>query len=60
VSVRWAGHVACIGETNHTNRILAKKLMGRHHLGDVGVDALTEHQAMETYCGSGDIALLIL
>jgi len=36
--MRWAGHVARIGERRGVYRVLVKKLRERDHLGDPGVD----------------------
>jgi hypothetical protein len=38
--MRFSGHVASSGDTRSTFNILAKKLKGRHYLGDVGIDGL--------------------
>jgi hypothetical protein len=36
--MRWAGHVARMGEEKGVYRVLVGKLEGRNHLGDLGVD----------------------
>jgi len=36
--MRWAGHVARIGEERRVYRVLLGKLEGRNHWGDLGVD----------------------
>ena len=36
--MRWAGHVACMGEERGVYRVLVGKPEGRDHLGDLGVD----------------------
>jgi hypothetical protein len=36
--MRWAGHVARMGEKRGACRILVGRPEGRHHLGDPGVD----------------------
>jgi hypothetical protein len=36
--MRWAGNVACMGETRNAYKILFKNLKGRDHLEDLGVD----------------------
>jgi hypothetical protein len=36
--MRWAGHVACMGERKDLYRVLVEKLKERDHLGDPGVD----------------------
>ena len=36
--MRWAGHVACMGEERGLYRFLLGKLEGRNHWGDLGVD----------------------
>jgi hypothetical protein len=35
--MRWAGHVARIGEGGGVNRVLVGKPEGRYHLEDLGV-----------------------
>jgi len=36
--MRWAGHVACMGERKHIYRILVGNLRERDNLGDSGID----------------------
>jgi len=36
--MRWAGHVACMGERRGAYRDLVGKLEGKNHLEDAGVD----------------------
>jgi len=36
--MRWAGHVACMGEEEGVYRVLVGKPEGRNHWGDQGVD----------------------
>jgi hypothetical protein len=36
--VRWAGHVACMGEERNVYRVLVESLEERDHLKDQGVD----------------------
>jgi hypothetical protein len=36
--MRWAGHVACIGEERNLYRVLVGKPEGKNHLEDQGVD----------------------
>jgi hypothetical protein len=36
--MRWAGHVACMGETRDAYRVLVRKPGGKNHLEDLGVD----------------------
>jgi len=36
--MRWAGHVACMGERRGASRVLVGKLEGKDHLEDPGVD----------------------
>ena len=36
--MRWAGHVACMGEETGVYRVLVGKPEGRNHCGDLGVD----------------------
>jgi len=36
--MRWAGHVACMGEMRNTHQIFVGKPKGRDHLEDLGVD----------------------
>jgi len=36
--LRWAGHVACMGEERGVYRVLMGKPEGRNHWGDLGVD----------------------
>ena len=36
--MRWAGHVACMGEERGVYRVLVGKPEGRRPLGDLGVD----------------------
>jgi hypothetical protein len=36
--LRWAGHVACMGESTGTSRVLVGKPEGGNHLEDTGVD----------------------
>jgi len=36
--MRWAGHVARMGEERGVCRVLLGKLEGRSHWGDLGVD----------------------
>jgi len=36
--MRWAGHVACMGEERRVYRVLVGKLEGKNHWGDLGVD----------------------
>jgi hypothetical protein len=36
--LRWAGHVACMGEKRGTYRVLVGKTEGRNHLEDQGID----------------------
>jgi len=36
--MRWAGHVACMGEERVVYRVLVGKPEGRRHWGDLGVD----------------------
>jgi len=36
--MRWAGHVARMGEEMGVNRVLVGKPEGRNHWGDLGVD----------------------
>ena len=36
--MRWAGHVARMGEERVVYRVLVGKPEGRNHLGDLGVD----------------------
>jgi len=36
--MRWAGHVARMGESRGVYRVLVGKLEGKNHLGDPGVD----------------------
>ena len=36
--MRWAGHVACMGEERVVYRVLVGKPEGRNHSGDLGVD----------------------
>ena len=36
--LRWAGHVACMGEERGVHRVLLGKPEGRNHWGDLGVD----------------------
>ena len=36
--MRWAGHVACMGEERAVYRVLVGKPEGRNHWGDLGVD----------------------
>jgi len=36
--MRWAGHVARMGERRGVYRVLVRKLRERDHLGDPGVD----------------------
>jgi len=38
ISVRWAGHVARLGERRGVYRVLLGNLKERDHLGDLGVD----------------------
>jgi hypothetical protein len=35
--VRWAGHVACMGEIRNT-RFWSENLKGRYYLEDLGID----------------------
>jgi len=37
-SVRWAGHVAHIGEMRNVYKFWSKNLKGREHSEDLGVD----------------------
>jgi len=36
--IRWAGHVARMGEVKGVYRVLVRKPRERDHLGDLGVD----------------------
>jgi hypothetical protein len=36
--MRWAGHVACVGDRKGAYRVLMGKPEGKNHLGDPGVD----------------------
>ena len=36
--MRWAGHVACMGEERRVYRVLVGKPEGKSHWGDLGVD----------------------
>jgi len=36
--MRWAGHVACMGERRGLYRVLVGKPEGKNHLGDPGID----------------------
>jgi hypothetical protein len=36
--IRWAGHVVCMGKRKDDCRVLVKKLKGRDHLEDPGID----------------------
>ena len=36
--MRWAGHVACMGERRGAYRVLVAKPEGKNHLEDLGVD----------------------
>jgi hypothetical protein len=36
--MKWAGHVACMGEMRNTSKILLENLKGKHHSEDLGVD----------------------
>jgi hypothetical protein len=36
--MRWAGHVACVGEERGVYRVLVGKPEGKSHWGDPGVD----------------------
>ena len=36
--MRWAGHVARMGEEKGVYRVLVGKLEGKNHWGDLGVD----------------------
>jgi len=36
--MRWAGHVALVGEWRGAYRVLVGKHEGKNHLGDTGVD----------------------
>jgi hypothetical protein len=36
--MRWAGHVACMGERRGVYRVLVGNMWERDHLGDPGVD----------------------
>jgi len=36
--MKWAGHIARIGERRGIYRVLVRKPEGRYHLGDPGVD----------------------
>jgi hypothetical protein len=36
--MRWAGHMACMGEGRNVYRVLVKKPKGKDHLKDQGVD----------------------
>ena len=36
--MRWAGHVACMGDRRGIFRILVGKPKGKRHLGDPGID----------------------
>jgi len=36
--MRWAGHVACMGEERGVYRVLVGKPEGRRPLGDLGID----------------------
>jgi len=36
--MRWAGHVACMEEKRGLYRVLMRKLEGKNHLEDPGVD----------------------
>jgi hypothetical protein len=37
-SMRWAGHVACMGEMRHAYKVLVRKAEGRRPLGRPSVD----------------------
>jgi len=39
--MRWAGHVACMGEESGVYRVLVGKLEGRNYWVDLGVDGWT-------------------
>ena len=36
--IRWAGHVACMGERRGVYRVLVGKPEGKNHLGDPSID----------------------
>jgi hypothetical protein len=36
--IRWAGHIACVGEMRNAYKILYGKPEGRDHLEDLSVD----------------------
>jgi len=36
--MKWAGHVARMGEERDVYRVLVRKPEGRNHWGDLGVD----------------------
>ena len=36
--MRWAGHVACMGEDRGVHRVLVRKSEGKRHWGDQDVD----------------------
>jgi len=51
--MRWAGHVARIGERRVAYRVLVRNMSVRDHLGDPGIDNI-KMDLQEMGCGAMD------